>query len=151
MSTGDAARNPDRRAKTRRVDLRRLLWAGPLAIAASVIANVLFAAVVVRLFGISDEFLPMTAGAITTFTAVGVFGAVVVFALVARFTREPISLFRKIALGVLLLSLVPDLLLLWAPPEMRADVPQVVALMLTHVVAAGVCVWVLERLSVAST
>ncbi len=29
--------------------------------------------------------------------------------------------------------------------EVRADVPQALALMLTHVVAAGVCLWLLER------
>ena len=149
MSTGEAARLPDHSHETRRVELRRLLWVGPLVIVASVVANVVFAALAVRLFGISAEFLPMTSEPIAVFTAVGVLGAVIVFALVARFSREPISLYRKIALGVLLISLVPDLLLLWAPPEMRADVPQVIALMLTHVVAAAVCVWLLERLSTA--
>ena len=149
MSSGEAARLPDRPRDGRRVDGRRLVWVGPLAVVVSVIANVIFAAVAVRLFGISDEFLPMTTGAIATFTAFGVLGAVLVFAVVVRFSREPISLFRKIAAVVLLLSLVPDLLLLWAPPEMRADVPQVIALMLTHVVAAGACVWVLERFSQA--
>ena len=147
MLTGGAARLPDRSHHARRVELRRLLWVGPLVIVAAVIANVIFAALAVRAFGISNEFLPLTSEPIAIFTAVGVLGAVIVFAIVARFARDPIPLYRKIALGVLLVSLVPDLLLLWAPPEMRADVPQVIALMLTHVVAAGVCVWLLERLA----
>ena len=147
MSTPDAAHWPDPRSEPTRLERRRLLWVGPLVIVATTAANVVFAAVVTRLLGMSDEFPPLTPGAIAMFTAIGILGAVVVFAGVARFAREPYSAFRKIALVVLLLSLVPDVLLLWAPPDMRATVPQVVVLMLTHVVAAGVCVWLLERVT----
>ena len=147
MSTGKAAHLPSHDARSERIDVRRLLWVGPLVVVATTVANVIFTLVVTRLLGMSEEFPALTPPAIAMFTGVGIIGAVIVFAIVARFAREPISLFRKIALAVLLVSLVPDLLLLVAPPEMRATVTQVIVLMLTHVVAAGVCVWLLERLA----
>ena len=147
MSFEEAARMPDRRDQSERIDVGRLLWVGPLVIVVTTVANVVFTMIVTRLLGMSEDFPALTPGAIAMFTAIGIVGAVAVFAIVAHFARSPISLFRKIALGVLLLSLVPDLLLLVAPPEMRATVLQVIVLMLTHVVAAGVCVWLLERLT----
>ena len=147
MSTGDTAHLSEPSRPADRIDARRLLWVGPLVIVVTTVANVVFTILVTRLLGMSEDFPALTPGAIAMFTAIGIVGAVVVFAIVARFARAPISLFRKIALGVLLVSLVPDLLLLVAPPEMRADLLQVIVLMLTHVVAAGVCVWLLERLT----
>ena len=69
------------------------------------------------------------------FTVVGVLGAVIVFALVARFARRPVRLFRRIALVVLLLSLVPDLSLLTSSPYADTTVQSVLVLMLMHVVA----------------
>ena len=72
-------------------------------------------------------------------------GAVIVFAIVARFARRPYSLYRKIAVGVLVASLIPDLALLWMPEP--AGTIEVILLMITHVIAAGVVVWMLERLT----
>lgn len=145
MSTADAALpNRPTGPEPERVAGRRLLWAGPLIVVAAIAANVVFALITVRIFGISPEFLALTPGAITMFTLFGVVGAVVVFAIVARFARRPFSLFRKIALVVLLLSLIPDLALLFLPDP--AGAVEVILLMITHVIAAGIVVWLLERL-----
>jgi Family of unknown function (DUF6069) len=134
-------------AHSERVSLGRLLWVGPLAVAASVGANVLFALITNELFGVSPEFPPLTPGAVAVFTAVLVFVAVGVFALVARFARRPIRLYQRVALIALLISFIPDLAL----PFMESPVPigtrEVVLLMLTHVVAAAVCLPLLTALS----
>ena len=143
MSSADAGL-PNRAAEPERVAVGRLLWAGPLIVVAAIAANVLFALIAVRLFGISPDFLALTPGAIATFTLFGVVGAVVVFAVVARFARRPFSLFRKIALVVLIVSLIPDLAMLFVP-DMAGPV-EVILLMITHVIAAGIVVWMLERL-----
>lgn len=42
-------------AQSERVDLGRLLWVGPLAVAASVGANVLFTQIAIPLTGVSPE------------------------------------------------------------------------------------------------
>ena len=49
---------------------------------------------------------------IIMFTVLGVGAATLVFALLARFTRRPITIFRWVALVALLLSLVPNVQLL---------------------------------------
>src|SRR5918998_6224770 len=119
----------------KRISFGRLLWVGPLAVLASVIANVLVSITAVALVGISPEFEPLHLRPVIGFTAVGVLGAVIVFALVARFSRRPVRLFRRIALVVLLLSFLPDLsLLLIASPYAGTTAQSVVVLMLMHVV-----------------
>ena len=149
MSASDAARMPERPADSSRPDLRRLIWVGPLIVAAAIVANVLFALLTTRLFGVSDEFPALTAGAIAMFTLFGVLGALIVFALVARFSRRPYALFRKIALVVLVVSLIPDLAMPWLPGPVPAGPIEVILLMITHVIAAAIVVWLLERLTPA--
>jgi hypothetical protein len=143
MASEPAANVPDRSGRAEHVALGRLLWVGPLAVVAAVAANLLFTAIATRLFNTAPEMLALTPGPIATFTAIGVLGAVVVFAIVARRSRRPFSLFRKIALWVLALSMIPDILLLFAPEP--AGLTDVILLMITHVIAAAVVVWSLER------
>ena len=131
----------------KRISFRRLLWVGPLAVLASVIANVLVSITAVALLCISPEFDPLHVGPVIGFTVVGVLGAVLVFALVARFSRRPVRLFRRIALVVLLLSFMPDLSLLNASPYAGTTVQSVIALMLMHVVAWLISVSLLTTLT----
>jgi len=119
-----------------------------LAIVGAAVANALVGVVAVALPGISPGFLPLQVGAVVSFTVVGVFGAAVVFALVARLSRRPAWLFRRIAFGVLVVSLVPDLLLLFSSPFPETTVAAVVALMVMHVVAWAVSVGTLTKLAV---
>ncbi len=132
-----------------RVDFGRLLWVGPLAIAAAVVANVLVRTVAVVLFDVSPGFPALALGPTVVFTVVGVLGAVLVFALVARFARRPVRLFRRIALVVLLVSFVPNVLLLLSDSVAGATVPAVGTLMFEHVVAWAVSVGILTTLALA--
>lgn len=100
------------------------------------------------LLGISSGFLALQVGPVVSFTVVGVFGAVILFSLVARFARRPVWLFRRIALVVLLVSLVLDLLLLVASPFPGTTVVAVAALMVMHVVAWAISVGMLTTLVV---
>jgi hypothetical protein len=59
-------------------------------VAGAAAANALVSVAAVTLFGISAGFLPLQVGPVVSFTVVGVLGAVVVFALVARFSRRPV-------------------------------------------------------------
>jgi hypothetical protein len=130
------------------VSLFRLLWVGLLAIVGAAVANALVGMVGVALPGVSPDFLPLRVGPVVSFTVVGVLGAVVVFALVARFSRRPAWLFRRIALGVLVVSLVPDLLLLVSSPFAETTVVAVAVLMVMHVVAWVISVGTLTTLAV---
>lgn len=98
------------------------------------------------LFGLTD-FPPLALGTTVLFTVVGVLGAVVVFALVARFSRRPIRLFRRVALVALLVTLVPDVLLLVAPSIPGTTLSGVLTLMTEHVAAWAVSVSVLTTLT----
>ena len=125
----------------------RLWVAGLRALVASIIATLAVRQAALATLDIPTEFPPLAEpGPTVFFTAVGVFGATAVFAVVRRRSDRPEVLFRWIALGVLLLSSVPDLWLLGegATSAFPGATPAAVGvLMLMHVVAAAVIVWFL--------
>ena len=132
--------------KTGRIGLR-LWWVGLLAIIASVAANVLVRLLAVVTLDISPDFEPLSGyGIIIRLTVFGVLGAVIVFALVTRFARRPILMFKRIAAVALVLSLVPDVLLLVASVP-GATAVSVGVLLLMHVVAWAISVGTLTTLA----
>jgi hypothetical protein len=137
MSTATLADRPERIASG------RLLKVGALAIGASVVANLIIRIIFVNLLGIGKEFPPLGWGPPIIFTIMGVLGALIVFAIIARFGKRPIRLFRIIALVVLVLSLLPDLGLLNANTMPGTSLGSVIALMLMHVTAGAITIWLL--------
>jgi hypothetical protein len=133
-------------APAQRVKISRLLWVGPVAIVAAVILNQVIRLVAVSL-GIGADFMPLSFGPPLFFTVIGVLGATIVFAIIARFSQRPIALFRTIALVVLVISLIPDILLYTSQGMPGATLPAVVTLMLMHVAAWAVCVQLFSRLT----
>jgi hypothetical protein len=127
-----------------------LWWVGLLAIIASVAANVLVRQIAVATLDISPDFVELNGnGAIITIislTALGVLGAVIVFALLARFARRPVLIFKRIAAVALVLSLLADILLLVASAP-GATVASVGVLMSMHVVAWAISVGALLKLA----
>jgi hypothetical protein len=81
------------------------------------------------------------------FTTVLCSGAVLIFALAARFAKAPIRTYQMIAFVVLLLSLLPDIGFAGAPVP-GANWPNAIALMIMHVVAWAITVFMLSKLSV---
>ncbi len=123
------------------------LWArGLKGLVGSIIATLAVRWAALATLDIPTEFPPLAGPAPTIFfTAVGALGATAVFGVVRRRADRPEYLFRWIALGVLLLSFLPDMLLLG---DGAAAFPGVTptgvgVLMLMHVAAAAAIVWFL--------
>ena len=121
--------------------------AGLLALVGAVIVNLALRATAVAVLDIRQEFSPLQSLGPTIFlTSIGVLAGLVVFAMVCRFAAEPIRLFRIMVTMALLLSLLPDLWLLTDAGGAAfpgATIAGVVTLMLQHVAAAAVIVWIL--------
>jgi hypothetical protein len=130
-----------------RVSWRRLLWVGPLAIVASVIANQIVQFIALALLNISPDFPPLMIGPPIMFTIIGVLGAVIVYAIIGRLSRRPIRLFRVIALIALVLSFIPDIGLLTSNMLPGTSLTAVLTLAIMHVVAWAITVWMLTTLA----
>jgi hypothetical protein len=131
-------------APAERVAWGRFLWAAPLAIVASVAANAAVRTIAKAIFSVPDEFPPFAFGQFTFLTVAGGVGAMLVFALVGWLSKRPFRLFNWIAGVVLVLSWVPDILLLAARPFPSITVAGVGTLMVMHAATAGIIVWLLH-------
>lgn len=137
-----------RPAAAERVLFGKLWWVGPLTIVAAVVANLVAVALFQAALRPDPAFLPLTYGPVAFFSAVGALGAVIVYAAVGRLSRRPLSLYRRIALVALIVSCVPDLLLPLQPAAFPGvSWPNVVALIVLHLIAWAVCVQLLTRLA----
>ena len=122
---------------TERVAWGRLWLIGLFAILTSVIVNVMLATLAVSLLSVPPA-MQLQLPVYSTFTVVGALGAVLVFALVNRLSRRPIQLYRIIATIVLLISFVPDLLLLSVPGTHLSDTAVLIVMHLaTYLVTVG--------------
>lgn len=142
MRTATTAAQPPARP-----DLRRLLWVGPLAIVAATVANIILQQIAVAVLRPDPAFLPLTPMPPIIFTVAGVLGAVLVYALVGRLARDPVALFRRIALVTLLVSFIPDILMLVTGFNPGTTLANVLMLMVMHVVAWAISVALLTRLA----
>ncbi len=113
--------------------------------ALAIVVNVVIRTVAVSVLGIGEGFLPLGVGPTVFFTVVGMAGAVVVFGLVIRLAKRPVRVFRRVAL-VLLVSLVPDLLLLFSGSMPGTTIAGVFTLMVEHVASWAIAVGVLTSL-----
>ena len=96
-----------------RIAISRVWLAGGAALVISLLANAIVRTVMVVIFPISPLFRALsTWDTIIIFTLVGVFGATVVFAILARLTKHAIKLFRWLAGFLLVVSFVPNILML---------------------------------------
>ena len=123
-----------------------LLGVGALTVAVAVTVNVVIRTIAVSVLGIGAGFTALDLGPTVAFTVVGVTGAVAVFGLILRFARRPVRLFGRVALVVLMISLVPDVLLLFSSPIPGTTTAGVFTLMLEHVASWAVVVTVLPTL-----
>src|SRR5688572_5269513 len=135
-----------------KIVLSKLIWVAPLAIAASIAANLAIYFVMHALFGVVWQ--PM-------FTAAGVVGstfaylllATIVFAIVARFSKRPVWLYQRIAIVALLLSFfapISALMGMAAPPGIEATaapLDTVITMLLTHIASYLISVNLFVRLA----
>jgi hypothetical protein len=127
-----------------KVRLGRLIWLGPLTVLASIVGVLIVRVLAVAI--LQPDPTPMSLGWVlpTVFTLILVTGAVLVFAVVVRFAKNPIRSYQIIALVFLLLSFLPDIG--FARSSMPgANWPNAIALMAMHVAAWAICVTMLAK------
>ncbi len=133
-------------ASMERVALGRLLWLGPLVVVGSVAANLAISEVARSALGVAS-FPPLMPEPLIFFTVIGVSGAIIVFAVIGRFSARPIRLFRTCGVIALLVSFVPDIALLVSQAVPGTSLRSVAVLMLLHVVAAAITLVLLTTLA----
>jgi Family of unknown function (DUF6069) len=130
------------------VELHKLWWVGPLTVLAAIV-GVLIVRTIARLIlqppyapGLAMIMIPIV------LTLVLCTAAVLVFALVGRFAKNPVRTYIIISFVFLIISFLPDV----AAASMRmpgAGWPYSITLMIMHVVAGVITVLMLTRLTVA--
>jgi len=128
-------------------ELSRIRWVGPLTVSASVGAVLLIRMVAVAILHPAATFEPLTLFPPIFDTVLGVAGAVFVFLQIGRYSLQPIHTYRKVALGVLLVSFAPDVALA-AEHWLGFGWPEAFALMSMHVAVWAICVTMLPGLVV---
>ena len=128
------------------VDWKRFALVGLGTIGAALVANLAVYAVGGAVVGYDPRFLPLaTAGGTVFFTLVPAVIAVLLYALLLRFTRSPERVFTVVAAVVFVVTLVPDFTLIPSVPGVTAG--QTAVLLVMHAVAAVVIVRMLTGLS----
>ena len=137
---------------TSSIQLKKLWWVGPLTVLAAII-GVLIVRVIARAIlpppyapGLAMIMIPIV------LTLILCTAAVIVFALVGRFTKNPIRTYIIISFVFLAISFLPDL----AVPSMGAAMPganwgYAITLMIMHVVAGFITVYGLIKLATAKS
>ena len=128
------------------LQLKKLWWAGPLTVLAAII-GVLIVRAIARVVlpapyapGLEMIMLPVV------LTVILCVGAVIVFALVGRFAKNPVRTYVIIASVFLVVSFLPDIAVASAPFP-GAGWPYAITLMIMHVVAGFVTVYMLIKLT----
>lgn len=132
MGTSDVEPT-DRRAGP----LDSVWFRGAVATAGAVAVNVS----IVLLVGPTDlapGFRALTVPPVAFLSAAGAVGAVVAYVLIRRRSSHPVRTFRRLAIGALLLSFLPDLGLLVV--DDAATPLGVGLLMVMHVTVAAICI-----------
>ena len=115
---------------------------------AAVAADLVIHTLAVVAFGLSG-YLPLTVGPTVMFALVGMLGAEVVFAFMVGLARDPVWLFGRAVVVVLLLSLIPALSLLFAGSMPGKTVAGGGTLMTERVATWAVSVRMLPSLTLA--
>lgn len=129
------------------IQLKKLWWAGPLTVLAAIIGVLIVRAITMAILpppyapGLDMILLPII------LTLILCTGAVLVFALVGRFAKNPVRTYVIIASIFLVISFLPDLVAVSAPFP-GAGWPYSITLMSMHIVAGFITVFMLIKLTV---
>jgi Family of unknown function (DUF6069) len=132
------------------VQLKKLWWVGPLTVLTAIIGVLMVRVVAMAILpppyapGLAMLMLPII------LTLVLCTGAVVVFALVGRFAKNPVRTYIIISSVFLVISFLPDIVAISAPFP-GAGWPYSISLMIMHVVAGFITVYMLIKLTTAKT
>jgi hypothetical protein len=125
------------------LELKRLIWAGPLTVLASCLAVLLIRTAAVAILKPGPTFLPLTLRFPIVDTVWGAGAAVLVFRAICR--DEPVNKYRTLAAKALAVSLLPDV---WLAIQhgYGGGWPEASALATMHVAVWAICVTLLPRL-----
>jgi MFS family permease len=132
-------------AREQRVAVERLWWVTLLAIAAAAIANLIVYAIATALFATPRQFSYLTPLNIVVSTAIYLIVAAIVYAVIGRFARRPIRVFRVVAIVALVLSFAMPLSAMQLTPP--ADTTTVAILLVMYIVAAIITVGLFTTLA----
>jgi uncharacterized protein DUF6069 len=122
------------------VSLGKALKTGAIAGVIAAVTNVAISAIARGSFGASDDFVPLTPGAILTWTILGALMGAVGWRLIVNTSARSRALLTRLVPTVLVLSLIPDVALFTAGSIAGKTTSGVVALMVMHVVTAAIVV-----------
>ena len=129
------------------IQLKKLWWAGPLTVLTAIVGVLIVRAIAMSILpapyapGLAMLMLPVI------LTLILCTGAVLVFALVGHFAKNPIRAYLIISSIFLVISFLPDIAAVSAPFP-GAGWPYSVTLMIMHVVAGFITVFMLIKLTV---
>jgi hypothetical protein len=132
---------------TSSIQLKKLWWVGPLTVLAAILGVLIIRAIAMAILpqpyapGLDMILLPII------LTLVLCSSAVLVFALAGRFAKNPVRTYIMIASIFLIISFLPDLAAVSAPFP-GAGWPYSITLMIMHVVAGFITVYMLIKLTV---
>jgi hypothetical protein len=129
------------------VQLKKLWWAGPLTVLTAIVGVLIVRAIAMAILpapyapGLAMLMLPIL------LTLILCTGAVLVFVLVGRFAKQPVRTYLIISSIFLVISFLPDIAAVSAPFP-GAGWPYSITLMIMHVVAGFITIFMLIRLTV---
>ena len=145
MTSQTTVPTPDARATADTGSRSALAKAIGVAVVAAAVVNSVIAAIARGPLDVSSEFQPLTAPVFLMWTVVGVVVGALAWRLIVRRSPRPASLLRWLVPTVVVLSLIPDVLVLAAESMPGTSAPAVVALMVMHVATAAVAVPTYQR------
>lgn len=122
------------------IPLRTIAGRGILAVGLTLLVNVTILELV-RASGIVEPFGALTVPPVAFLSVLGAIAATAVYGAVTRIYPRPDWIFLRVAAIALLISFIPDVLVLLY--DETASLGAVLVLMVMHVTAAGICVIVL--------
>ncbi len=134
--------------KAQQIDLSKIWMAALAAMVGAVVGNIIVGTVVKLIFNIPPEFLPLGTVRYVIFTIVGMIGAIVVYVALVKTSQQPIRIFTMVSVVFLIISYVPDILMLVTEFMPGATIPGVATLMVMHTVPALAAIFILPRMTV---
>jgi hypothetical protein len=134
---------------TKKVTFSRGLMAGGIAIVLTIVANLIVRWIGMLLLPVDPTFMPLATWQPTViFTTMFLVLATIVFLIINAFTSNPPRVFNIVALIALIVSLIPDFMLLINPSAMPLGTPTLGAVMILivmHIVGYAIAVWAFTK------
>ena len=124
------------------------LWKiGLVAAGVSAVANLVLLFATKPFMDVPDSLAPMTPPAVIIWSLIGAMGAIGVFALLRKSSTDPHKTFRAIAIVVLVVSFLPDIVLINVTdgPFGGASWGAIFVLMIMHVISFAVVMPLLRK------